>query len=58
METKEKQIYNCIAWFLNRGIKAHTDGESVKILVEDYWVFISNSEIEYRSELFIEETNP
>ena len=50
-------INNCVAWFSSRGITASTDGESVKILVEGHWVFVSNSEIEYRSELFIEENN-
>jgi len=55
METK--QLFDCANWFNSRGIKAHTDGESVKILVEGHWVFVSSSEVEYRAELYSEE-NP
>lgn len=50
MTTSEK----CIAWFNENGIHAWspTKDDMVMIIVNDFEINVSNSEIEYRAELY------
>lgn len=44
-------------WFQEKGIEAQKYEDSILIQCLDYYVLISQSEIEYRAELFDEQKN-
>jgi len=55
MELTQQQ--KAINWFQERGIEAQAHEDSVLIQCLEYYVLVSNSEIEYRAELYDEQYN-
>lgn len=54
--TNQEIITNAIQWFINHDIPCHQDDwSSVYINVNDFEIQVSNAEVEYRSELWMEQ---